>query len=58
MMTTLTMEMLQLPNLRQNPIVLELADHSRVKPVGILQDVIISLDYWEYPVDFLVVTSK
>ena len=58
MMNTFTMEMLQLPNLRPIPTVLESTNHSRVKPIGILEDVIVSLDSWEYHVDFLVVAPK
>jgi len=44
MMTTLTMEMLQFPNLRPSPTVLELADRSKVKLAGVLEDVIVSID--------------
>ena len=58
MMTTLTMEILKLPILRPTPMVLELTNHSNVKLAGILEDVIVSLDSWEYPIDFLVVTPK
>ena len=50
-----TMEELQLGNLRPTPISLELADRSRVKPVGVLDDVIVTLASWEFPVDFMVI---
>jgi len=53
-MTLETMRTLQLMNLQHTTIVLELADRSKVIPEGILEDVIVSLDSWEYPVDFLV----
>jgi hypothetical protein len=53
-MTKETMEKLQLPGLRPTPIVLQLADRSTVKPEGMLEDIIVSVDSWEYPVDFMV----
>ena len=45
-------------NLQHTTIVLELADRSKVTPEGILEDIIVSLDSWEYPVDFLVLQPK
>eukprot|EP00253_Pinus_taeda_P027327 PITA_27327 len=35
-----------------------IADHSKVIPKGVLEDIIVSLDSWEYPVDFLVLQPK
>ena len=57
-MIVTTMEELQLGNLRPTPISLELADRSRVKPVGVLDDVIVTLASWEFPVDFMVIQPK
>jgi len=57
-MTLETMKTLQLINLQHTTIVLELADRSKVIPEGILEDIIVSLDSWEYPVDFLVLQPK
>eukprot|EP00253_Pinus_taeda_P016362 PITA_16362 len=57
-MTLDTMKTLQLTNLQRTTIVLELADRSKVIPEGILEDIIVSLDSWEYPVDFLVLQPK
>ena len=37
---------------------IELADKSVISPVGSLDDVIVTLASWEYPVDFLVIYSK
>jgi hypothetical protein len=37
---------------------LELADNTRVTPEGILDDVMVTLASWEYPVDFIVIHSK
>jgi hypothetical protein len=44
--------------LRDTPTVLQLADRSTVKPEGMLEDIIISIDSWEYPTDFLVLQPK
>ena len=53
-MTKQTMDQLRLSYLHPTPTVLELADRSKIKPEGVLDDVIISLYSWEYPVDFIV----
>ena len=45
-------------NLRPTPMVLELVDRSMISPKEILEDVVISVDSWEYPVDFLVLYPK
>jgi hypothetical protein len=37
---------------------LELPDKTRVIPKGILDDVMVNLASWEYPIDFLVIHSK
>ena len=57
-MTLETMEYLHLKNLRPTTTVLELADRSKILPEGILEDIIVSLDSWEYPVDFIVLQPK
>jgi hypothetical protein len=57
-MTVTTMEGLQLGNLRPTPITLELANRSKVKPIGVLDDVIVTLASWEFTVDFMVIQSK
>jgi hypothetical protein len=58
-MTATTLEQLQLkPILRPTPTILELADKTKVIPEGILDDIIVTLASWEYPVDFLVIHSK
>jgi hypothetical protein len=54
-MNFMTMEILQLDSLWPTPIVLELADISRIKHVNFLDDVIVTLDSLEYPMDFLVI---
>ena len=57
-MTVTTMEGLQLGNLRPPPISLELVDRSKVKPIGVLDDVIVTLASWKFPVDFMVIQPK
>jgi hypothetical protein len=52
--TTETMHALGLRNLKHTPTILELADRSTVKPIGKLEYVTISVDSWNYPIDFLV----
>lgn len=42
-----TMQLLQLVNLRPTQTILQLADRSTVKPKGIIEDLVIALDYWE-----------
>ena len=59
MMTTAVLEVLQLgQSLRPTPSILELADRTTVKPTGVLDDIIVLVASWEYPVDFMVVESK
>lgn len=40
------------------PTVLELTDRSIVKLEGMLEDIIIFIDSWEYPTDFLILQTK
>lgn len=45
-------------DLLPTPTMLELADRSKVKREGVLEHIVISLDYWEYPTDFYVLQPK
>jgi len=45
-------------SLRKISTVLQLADCSTVTPEGIVEDVFVSLDSWEYPANFLVLQPK
>jgi len=45
-------------SLRKTIIDLQLADHSIVTPEGIVEDVMVCVDSWEYPIDFLVLQPK
>jgi hypothetical protein len=40
------------------PIVLQLVDRSTIKPEDILEDVVICVDSWEYPTNFMVLQPK
>ena len=56
--TKQTMDQLGLVHIRPTPTMLELADKSKIKPGGVLDDVVISLYSWEYPSDFIVLQLK
>ena len=45
-------------SLRKTTTMLQLADCSTVTPEGIVEDVMVSIDSWEYPADFLVLQPK
>lgn len=53
-MTLHTMHQLGIPDLRPTPTVLELTDRSRIKLEGALDDEMVSLESWEYSVEFFV----
>src|SRR5271168_711709 len=57
-MSRQTMDQLKLPNLLFTPTLLQLADRSIIKPNGVLEDIPVSLDSWEYPVEFMILTPK
>ena len=55
-MTNQTLENIQLNHLLHPiPTMLELEDKSTIKPTGVLDDITVNLDYWEYPVDFMLI---
>lgn len=53
-MTKETMETLGLLGLRSAPTVLQFADHSTIKPEGVVEYIIFSINSWEYPTDFII----
>ena len=53
-----TVKKLGLTNLRPTPTILELEKRSTIRPKWILDDLVISVDSWEYPADFLVLQPK
>jgi len=53
-----TMEQLKLRNLLYALTLLQVADRSVIKPDGVLEDISVCLDSWEYPIDFMILTPK
>jgi hypothetical protein len=54
-----TTQLLQLRmEVQPTPIVLELANHSTIKPKGVIDDLVISVDSWEYLADFFILQPK
>jgi hypothetical protein len=53
-----TMQSLGLIGLRETPTILQLSDRSTIKPEGILEDVMIFVDLWEYLADFMLLQPK
>ena len=54
-MTLENLQLLQLQNeVRDTPTILELTDRSTIKPEGVIEDLSISMESWNYPVDFIV----
>eukprot|EP00253_Pinus_taeda_P012291 PITA_12291 len=45
-------------DLLPTPTMLELAEMSKVKPEGVLEDIVISSNSWKYPADFYVLQPK
>ena len=58
-MTINTVELLQLSQfLHPTPTVLELAYRTTIKPIGVLNDILVTLALWEYPFYFMIIHSK
>ena len=57
-MTIKTVRKLGITNLTPTPTILEIVDRSTIKPEGILDDLIVSVDSWEYRAEFLVLQPK
>ena len=53
-MTIETVKKLGLTSIRTTPTILEMDDKYRIKPEGILDELVVSIDPWEYPVEFFV----
>ncbi len=49
---------LHIIGLRETPTILELANSSTIKLDGMIEDVIVTLFSWEYPIDFVVLSPK
>ena len=52
-MTIETVKKLRLADLMPTPTILEMADRSTIKLEGILGDLAVSIDSWDYPTDFV-----
>ncbi|XP_057856999.1 uncharacterized protein LOC131066290 [Cryptomeria japonica] len=57
-MTKSLMQNLNITTLRHTPTMLQLADSSTVTPNGAVEDLIVTLDSWEYPTDFMILYPK
>ena len=57
-MTIETIKKLGLADLKPTPTILEMTDISTIKLEGILDDLVVSIDSWEYPADFVVLQPK
>jgi len=57
-LTTSTCQKLDITSVEPTSTLLELADRSVVRPEGTLYDVMVSVDSWEYPIDFLIINPK
>ena len=57
-LTTTTCQKLGITSVEPTSTLLELADQSVVRPEGTLHDVMVSVDSWEYPIDFLIINPK
>ena len=57
-MTMETLCNLKIYNIWPTPTMLELTDRSKVKPEGVVDDVIVSIDSWEYPIYFIILQPK
>ena len=53
-MTIETVKKLGLTSIRPTPTILEMDDKYTIKPEGILDELVVSIDPWEYPVEFVV----
>eukprot|EP00253_Pinus_taeda_P011097 PITA_11097 len=57
-LTTTTCEMLGITALEPTTTLLELADHSLIKPEGTLPDVMVSVDTWEYLAKLFIINPR
>jgi hypothetical protein len=57
-MSVNTMKTLQLDHLIPTQTLLELVDKLVITPIGSLDDITVTLAFWEYPVDLLVIHPK
>ena len=57
-MTLQTVYQLNIPNIQPISTTLELANRSKVKLEGVLDDEVVTLDSWEYPIHLFILQPK
>jgi len=57
-LTTTPCQKLSITSVQPTSTLLELDDRSVVRPEGTLHDVMVSIDSWEHPVEFLIINPK
>ena len=57
-MTKDTMKKLKIEGLRATPTILQLADSSTITPNGMIENIVVTLDSLEYPVNFMILSPK
>ena len=57
-MTKDILQQLNVASMRPTPTILQLADSSTITLDGLIEDVIVTIDSWEYPTDFLILSPK
>ncbi|XP_057861677.1 uncharacterized protein LOC131070151 [Cryptomeria japonica] len=57
-MTKEIVQILNLAHIRPTHTILQLADSFTVKPYGIIEDIVVTLESWEYPTDFMILSPK
>lgn len=56
--TSNTVEMLGMTKVQPTKTILQLVDQSTAKPRGVLEDIMVTIDTWDYLVDFLVLKAR
>ena len=57
-MTKDTMKKLKIEVLRATPTILQLSDSSIVTLDGMIEDIVLTIDSLEYPIDFMILSPK
>jgi len=57
-MTYETMTSLQILGLKSTSILLEMVEKSVVKPMGTLEDIVVTIASWQCPIDLVVISLK
>lgn len=53
-----THENIACTSIRPTSTLLQLADMSTIKPYGVVEDILVVVNKWEYPIDFIVIKVK